>query len=368
MNLAYMKISIRFSIVIFCLTGMLTSCEQSNDVNSNNNYQFKNGVFVVDEGNFSDADGEVTFINFTNSDIRHNVFQSANGRPFAGLLQSMTIYNGKGYLVDQLGRLEVVDPITFKSEGSITSGLTLPRYFAAGGNDGYITDWGPYDASYNNNNSEIIHIDLNNLTVLESHETLSRPEGIAVTGDRILVANSATNYITVYSTGTLTFVKQIEVAYGPSLFVNDKYGDLWVVCTGTDSTRSTITRIDVNSLTVLSVLTMPEGLHLNGRIAINGTGDILYVMSESWSTDFSYSTNNIFKQPVDGNSFSYTSLISGQNFYGLGVDPVNNNIYVSDTRNFQTEGIIYAYSDSGSILDSAQVDRGPRDFVFVEEP
>ena len=231
-----------------------------------------------------------------------------------------------------------------------------------------ITDWGPYDASYNNNNSEIIHIDLNNLTVLESHETLSRPEGIAVTGDRILVANSATNYITVYSTGTLTFVKQIEVAYGPSLFVNDKYGDLWVVCTGTDSTRSTITRIDVNSLTVLSVLTMPEGLHLNGRIAINGTGDILYVMSESWSTDFSYSTNNIFKQPVDGNSFSYTSLISGQNFYGLGVDPVNNNIYVSDTRNFQTEGIIYAYSDSGSILDSAQVDRGPRDFVFVEEP
>ena len=110
---------------------------------------------------------------------------------------------------------------------------------------------------------------------------------------------------------------------------------------------------------------MPEGLHLNGRIAINGTGDMIYVLSESWAPDFSYSTNNVFVQPVDRGEFSYSSLISGKNFYGLGVDPVNDNIYLSDTRNFQTEGIIYAYSNSGNLLDSARVDRGPRDFVFV---
>jgi DNA-binding beta-propeller fold protein YncE len=89
-------------------------------------------------------------------------------------------------------------------------------------------------------------------------------------------------------------------------------------------------------------------------------------MSESWAPDYSYTTNNVFSQPVDRDSFSYSSLISGKNFYGLGVDPVNDNIYLSDARNFQTQGIIYAYSSTGTILDSASVDRGPRDFIFVE--
>ena len=90
-------------------------------------------------------------------------------------------------------------------------------------------------------------------------------------------------------------------------------------------------------------------------------------MSEVWAPDYSYSTNIVFKQPINNNFFSYSSVISRQNLYGLGIDPENNNIYVADAAGFRTSGTIFAYNENGILLDSAIVDRGPRDFVFVNE-
>ncbi len=360
-----MRNSILFYLICIFPSVFLWSCNKNKNDGGVNTTEFNKGVFVVDEGNYSDADGEVTFINFENGDVYHNVFQNANGRPFAGVIQSLAIYKNKGYLVDELGRLEVVDALTFTSAGEITSGFSNPRYFAGKDNKGYVTDWGPYDADYNNKQSKIIEINLDNLQITDSVTTLSRPEGIIVTGDYIFVANSATNKVSVYNARDLTDVGEIDVAYGPVRFVSDKSGDLWVACTGLDSTRSAIEKIDPVELKVISTFNLPESITLNGKIAINGTGDVIYLMSEQWSADYSSSKNIVFAQPVSQGSFSFTSVISRDNLYGLGVDPDNNNVYVADAKGFQSNGMIYAYNNNGLLLDSAQVDRGPSDFVFV---
>lgn len=343
---------------------LIFSCSKDKSKGPDNTV-FSQGVFIVDEGNYSDADGEVTFINFITGDVQHNVFKNANNRPFAGVLQSLTLFNGKGYLVDQLGRMEVVDALHFKSAGTLREGLAIPRYFAASGNTGFITDWGPYDAGYNNPHSKIVVVNLDDLTVKDTLPTGSRPEGIILSGGHIFVANSATDKVTVYNAGTYSLEKEITVTAGPVQFVTDKTGNLWVACTGSDSTSSAMEVIDPVNLEVNKTITLPPGVVLNGKIAINGTKDMVYVMSEQWSTDYSYSNNTIFKQPVDNSYFSYSSVLARRNLYGLGVDPSTAYVYVADAAAFQTNGIIYVYSDSGALLDSAGVDRGPRDFVFV---
>ncbi len=360
-----MNLNLKSFFLFLAIAAMGVSCRKNNTNPNNNNTVFQKGVFVVDEGNYSDADGEVTFINFITGDVRHNVYHNANGRPFGGVLQSMSLYQGKAYLVDQLGRLEAVNATDFKSDGTLSKGLAIPRYFAALDTKGYITDWGPYDADYNNTHSKIVEVDLGTLQITDSVSTLSRPEGILVSGNHIFVANSATDKVTVYAPVSLTKENEITVNYRPVQLAVDKYGYVWVACTGTDSTRSTLEKIDPSGMTDVETITLPDGITLNGKLVINGTKDVLYLMSQQWAADNSYSINNVFAQPVDRGTFSYSSVLSRRNLNGLGVDPDNYDIYVSDAEGFQTNGMIYAYNVSGLLLDSAQVDIGPRDFCFL---
>ena len=350
-------------VALTCL--ICFSCNH-NDTNANvNEKTFNNGVFIVNEGNYSDADGEVSYLDYNTGDVSHKIFAGVNGIPFAGVLQSMAIINGKGYLIDQLGRIVAVNAGSFKSEGSITENLFIPRYMTSDGNTGYVTDWGPYDTGYKNNESKIVIIDLNTLTIQNKLATASRPEGIIIVSTHLFVANSATDTISVYNSASHTIEKKIKVTMGPSTFVLDKYGNLWTACSGTDSTNSALVNIDVNSMEVKSTINIPSGIHLNGRIAIDSTKSNLYVMSEAWSNDYTFTSNTIFKQSVDNNYFGYRSILSGKNLYGIGIEPAGDYLFVADAAAFQGNGVVFIYNENGALLDSVVVDRGPRDFVFL---
>jgi DNA-binding beta-propeller fold protein YncE len=352
---------------LMALIGLIGySCKKNDNNPGVQEAAFKHGVFVVNEGNYSDADGEVSFIDYSTGAVGHKIFESVNGRPFAGLLQSFTLSNGKGYLVDQLGRIEAVNSISFKSEGSITENLSIPRYMTIDGTTAFVSDWGPYDAQYKNNESKIVIIDLNTLTITNKFSTASRPEGVYLVSTHLFVANSATNKISVYNSGSHSLEKEIEVTVGPSAFVMDKYGNLWTSCTGNDSINSALVNIDVATMQVKTKVSIPLGIHLNGRIAIDSAKSNLYIMSEAWSSDFSYTSNVVFRQPVDDQSFKFRSILSGKNLYGLGVDPSGNYLFIANAEGFQANGLVFIYNENGALLDSVAVDRGPRDFVYVK--
>ncbi len=59
-----------------------------------------------------------------------------------------------------------------------------------------------------------------------------------------------------------------------------------------------------------------------------------------------------------------TEIISERNLYGLGVDPENDAVHVTDAVAFQGNGKVYVFDFSGNKLDEYGVGRGPRDFVF----
>jgi hypothetical protein len=324
---------------------------------------FNNGVFIVNEGNFTDSDGSLSYYDFDSSKVSNKVFEAVNNRPLAAVFQSMAIYNGTGYLIDSNGRIEIVDEKDMLSVGTITTDLIIPRFFAGYSGFGYVTDWGPYDDLFASPDSRILVYNLESKQLVTQLDTRSRPEGIIVLNDLIYVANLATNLITIYDPVDNSLTDSIEVNNGPAHFVLDKNQDLWVISTGAYITGGALQQIEVGTNTVIETVDLSNTLP-NGKLAINGTGDILFFMGEQWAPDFSYTDNTVYKASITQPD-SYSEIISERNLYGLGVDPTNDEVYVADAVAFQGNGKVYSYDFSGNKKNEYTVGRGPRDFVFV---
>jgi len=323
---------------------------------------FKNGVFIVNEGNFSDSDGSLSYYDFDSASVGNNVFETVNARPLAAIFQSMAFYNNRGYIIDSNGRIEIVNEKDMTSFGTIASGLSLPRYFAGNSNYGYVSDWGPYDDNWANPDSKIHVLDLNNMEIKESLITPSRPEDIMVYNDLLYVANSAANLITVYNPVDNILVDSIEVNNGPIQFVLDKNQDLWVISNGAYISGGTLQQVDLAKAEVIKTVDL-SGISPNGRLAINGAGDLLFFMGEIWSLDYTYTNTKVYKATINLPG-QYTEIISERNLYGLGIDPQNDEVYVADAVAFQGNGKVYTFDFSGEKINEYSVGRGPRDFVF----
>ncbi len=157
----------------------------------------------------------------------------------------------------------------------------------------------------------------------------------------IYVANSATNLITIYDPVSNKLQDSIEVNNGPTQFVLDKNMDLWVVSTGAYISGGALQQIDLVSGEVIKTIDI-SSIFPNGRLAINGDGDLLFFMGEKWAEDFSYTENNIFRASINQPE-SYSEIIAERNLYGLGVDPVNDEVYITDAVYFQGNGMVYTY-------------------------
>jgi hypothetical protein len=365
-----MKNFLSFILVSFSVVSLFSACENK-DPEPDTAPAYDHGVFILNEGNFTESDGSLSFLDLDSLKIKNNVFEKVNDRPFAGVLQSMRFFDGNAYLIDQLGRIEVVRDEDMVSVFSVSSGFDIPRYFAGYGNRGYITDWGPYDGNFASNESTIEVYDLTAMTPLTAIETASRPEDIRIVGGKIYVANSATNIVSIYDVTDNSLINELEVSTGPVRFVQDKNENLWVICTGAYITTGALNGISTESDSLIFNLDL-AGYSPGGPMAINGQGDVIYFLSETYNPDFStvntmYSVDLIYNDLEPVRVELPEEVVSGSNWYGLGIDPLTGIIYVADAAGFLSNGSVLRYDAGGTLIDRYDVGRGPRDFVFRNE-
>lgn len=71
--------------------------------------EFAQGVFVVNEGNFQDADGTVGYYDPTDGTIVQNIYEKANGSSLTGHFQSVYFAGEYAFIIDDAGsKIEVV--------------------------------------------------------------------------------------------------------------------------------------------------------------------------------------------------------------------------------------------------------------------
>lgn len=318
------------------------------------------GVFITNEGPFGSGTGTVSFYNRNTGAVSNDIFQTANGVPLGNIVQSMSIYNGKGYIVvNNAGKMEVVNAGDFKSSASIT-GLNQPRYFLGIDNSkGYITEWGSTGTS-----GAVRVINLTNNTISSTISTGAGAESMVKVNNSVYVTCKGgygnDSVLTVINSGTDAVITNIPVGPNPAGIQVDANGMIWVLCGGQWNTSFTaldktgkLVRINPSTNTVEQAFTFSSTTSSPSNLTINAAKNKLY-----------YTYNGaVYSHDISATSLSSAAFIN-RNFYGMGVDPSNDYLFGADAGNFTSNGYVIRFNTAGAKVDSFQVGIIPGGFFF----
>ncbi len=317
------------------------------------------GLFITNEGNFQYGNATLSYYDPYSKRVENEVFFRANGMKLGDVAQSMTIYGGKGWVVVNNSHVVfAIDLTTFKETGRI-EGLTSPRYIHFLSDEkAYVTQlWDNRIFIVNPKNYKITgHIEVPEMT-MESGST----EQMVQYG-RYVYCNcwSYQNRIIKIDTETDKVVDELTIGIQPTSLVMDKYDKMWTITDGGYEgspygyEAPSLYRIDVATFKVEKEWKFKQG-DWPSEVQLNGTRDKLYWINDDiWCMD-------VRAERVPVRPFlEYRET----KYYGLTVDPVTGEVYVADAIDYQQQGMIYRYSESGELLDQFYVGVTPGAFCW----
>lgn len=306
------------------------------------------GVYITNEGNFQWGNARVSYYDIASGTAVEDLFEPANGVGLGDVCQSMTLFGQKGYLVvNNSGKVVVVDPRTFVATATIT-GLTSPRYLLPVSNGkAYVTDL---------HANSVAVVDLASNAVAGHIPCPGWTEELALAYGKAFVTAQDRDQLYVIDTGTDQLMDSIAVGSPSGSIVQDANGKLWVLCSGYlgQNVPAALHRIDPVTRTVEQSFTFPAGAS-PWRLTIDGDHGTLYFLD-----------GGVYRMPITAGELPGAPLIpaDGRNFYGLGVDPTQGIVYVSDAVDYVQRGVVYRYAPDGTLLGSFQAGIIPGGFCF----
>lgn len=319
---------------------------------------YENGIFIVNEGNYNWGNASLTFISQKDS-VEQDVFKMQNGRSLGDVAESMQAFNDKGFIiVNNSNKLEVVSLKDLISIKSIT-GFNLPRFMAiVDSTKAYVT----------NMQNTITVLDLPTLSIKKSISTGGWTESLLLFNNYLFVSfigkeNEASAQrnakILVIDIKSDQIMDSIKTGKEPVGIVIDKKEKIWVLCTGgyDHFETPTLLRIDPSLRVVDKTFSFPNSNDTPSRLCINTQKDTLYFLN-----------NGVYQMPVSSTAIPSSPLIPVNDhlFYGLGIQPSNGNIFVSDAKDYVQNGVVYQYDQvTGSLLNTFPAGRIPGSFCFT---
>lgn len=307
------------------------------------------GVYIINEGAFQFGNASVDYLDFSNGQVSSDVYTAANATPLGDVAQSYTVINNKGYIVvNNSGKIEVVNPLTFKSISTIT-GFLSPRYILpVSVNKAYVSDF---------KSNSIVIIDLNTNTKTGSIPCKGWTEEMVLLYGKAYVTNYFSNYLYVVNTATDVIEDSLAVSWGGNSMRIDKNGKLWLLCSGEKlkSIKGALYKINPITKQVELSLQFPNADDAPFKLNSNGTNDTLY-----------YLNNNIYKMPINANSLPASAFVQqgSKSFYGLGVNPINGDVYAGDAIDYIQKGKVYIYKNNGTPITNFLTGYVPAYFYF----
>lgn len=305
------------------------------------------GVFITDEGNFGFGNAKVSYYNFSNGAVTTDLFQPKNGRPLGDVGQSMSVINGKGYVVvNNSAKVEVVNMSDFSSVATIT-GFNSPRYMLQlSASKAYVTDL------YAN---AINVVDLNTNHITSQIPCPGWTEQLVQSGGIVYAAGHANGKVYVINSLIDAVVDSIPVAKGASSLQFDHNNKLWVLCGGETATgmQGGLYRINASTHTVESSWNF-AATDAPVRLNMNATQDTLY-----------YLNSNVYKMWIGASALPPVFIPSaGRNYYSFGINPQNQQLFIADAIDYAQAGRVYIYSRQGVELSHFTAGTIPGSFFF----
>lgn len=342
-------------LIIFTII-LYVSCSKNEEIDNSIPIINKGGIFIVNEGNFSAANSSLSFYNPSLSEVNNNLFYKVNNVPLGDVAQSITINNNKAYLViNNSGIVYGVDIETLEFDGKI-NGLASPRNMV------FINDEKAYISDFYSTKVTVVNPATYEIT--GSIDIGKSSDCTIKHNNMIMVANwsaygqtKLNNTVMVINSDTDVLADSIVVGIEPNSMVIDKDEFLWVLCSGgyMNDELPTLWKINMATLETEMQFTFNNINQSPEKLCINSNGDILYFLNDG-----------VFNMSAYDDELPENHLIQekDKNFYSLGIDPVTNEIYVSDALNYNQNGIVYRYSSIGVFISSFEVGIIPGCFEF----
>lgn len=318
-----------------------------------------NGLFILNEGNFQYGNASLSYYDPEDKNVENEVFFRANSMKLGDVAQSMTIYDGKGWIVVNNSHVVFcIDLTTGKEIGRVTN-LTSPRYIHFVSPDkAYVTNlWDNRIAIVNPRTYAVTgYITVPGMS-MESGST----EQMVGFGDYVFCnCWSYQNTIIKIDTRTDKVVDKLTVGIQPTSLALDKNNKLWTITDGgyEDSPYGfeapALYRIDAESFAIERTFTFKLG-DAPSEVCLNGSRDkIFWINRDIWCMDVESAT-------LPTHPFLDAR---GTRYYGLTVSPRNGDVYVADAIDYQQQGMIYRYDSGGNRVDEFYVGITPGAFAW----
>ncbi len=317
-----------------------------------------NGVFILNEGHFNKGNGSVSFYDYSTKEISHRIFYAVNGYNPGDVVQSIHVADDYGYIVvNNSSKVEVVQMDDFSVQATLTA-FNFPRYMVSANGRGYISELG---------SSELVIVSLKDQSIKQRVDVKKSADRMLFSNGSLFIANWSSYYIQKPNNTILRFdtaanmvVDSLVVNKEPNSMVVDKNQKIWVLSSGgyLQEEYPALTRFDPVTVSKELVITFPDKSAYPTHLEINSEGTNLYFLNKG-----------VYSMAIDETVIPVTPLIpQGQkNFYSLGVDPLTEELWVSDAGNYLSNGSVFRYSVSGELLDSFNAGVVPTMFWFHRE-
>lgn len=303
-------------------------------------------VFILNEGTFQRGNASVSHYDKPTQTLTNGIFERSNGLPLGDVLQSVSPVGETAYLlVNNSGLIEQVEPATFRSLATIRT-IRSPRYLLPlGDGRAYVSDFAANMLSI---------LDLSSRQVIGTIALPGWTEQMVLLAGRVYVGSPQTAELLVVDPKSDQLVDRIPVGDFPTALLADKNQNLWVLCLGEDTSdgQGELYRLRPGDPAAARRWPVPAGDW--SRLALNGRRDTLYLLNQS-----------VYRLAIDAAEFPARPFLSaGSTPYGLGVDPVNGDIYIADAVDFQRPGRVYRFRADGAPVDTFGVGVIPNGFWF----
>ena len=359
-----MKTTNKFWILLLSSACCFTSCQTDDPIIKEEIIELPSqtptsvdGFYLLNEGNMSSNKASLDYYDYKSGSYKRNIYSQANPEATLGLGDvgnDITVYGGKIYaVINNSNKIEVMDVKTTKRLKVID--IKNGRYVTFGNGKIYVSSYdGEIALDSSSPNGFVAEIDTTSLSITRSVKVGRQPEQLAVVGQKLYVANSGgyspPNYertVSVIDLKTFTKTKDIDVAVNLHRLKVDADGDIYVSSRGDYySIPSKLFVIDSKTDLVKKTFDIAcANLCIAGNQAYVIGSEFNYSTFEHAIT---YSLIDTKTETLLPKSFIPKS-ISDQitTPYGIAVDPISFNIYITDAGDYVSPGKLYCVDKDG---------------------
>lgn len=370
--------------LIFAMSLFIVSCRNEEvlvdietHVVTTPEYTEIDGFYLLNEGNMGNNKSTLDYFDYKEGTYYKNIYAERNPtvvKELGDVGNDLLIYGEKMYAVINCShKVEVMNA----NDATRITKIDIPNCRYIVGNEGYVyvsSYVGPVQIDPTAPKGAVFKVDTLSMQVVGNVEVGYQPEEMTIVGNRLYVVNSGgymppnyDNTISVIDLDkfALCDVIQLDKTANFHRLDHDSMGRLWLSSRGNyfGDMNSNLYVVDPKGKQIIKDMGIPvSDMWVDGNYA--------YIISAEWSYVTGKNTVSYAKIDMQSMEILDRNIIkdgSDANIkipYGIAVNPITKDFYVTDAKSYVVSGTLYCYGSDGVMKWKQTAGQIPAHFAF----